>query len=328
VLTATRTVLAATQPDTAGAVEAALAARVQAGAERTAIARRDSESTANLTNLTNLTGPAGAAGRAAESELEVLVRLHEDARAFYTAQLSSGRPDAGQVLALLGQRAVPGEAVTGFELGYAPPGWSALVEHLRAAGYTDTQLLDAGVALATRRGTVVDRFRDRLMFPVRDPSGERVVGFIGRALHEGPGVPKYLNSPQTVLCRKSEVLYGLGASPVRAALAAGARPVLVEGALDAIAVTAAGAGAYAGVAPSGTAFTAGQVTCPWLGCPADRQGSRGGLRRRPRRPGSCPAGLPAAASRRHLACCRRPAGRAGPRRAYPAARRRRAARCA
>ncbi len=257
VLTATRTVLAATQPDTAGAVEPALAARVQAGAERTAIARRDSESTARLTSLS---WPTGAAGRAAEPELEVLVGLHEDARAFYTAQLSCGRPDAGQVLALLGQRAIPGEAVTGFELGYAPPGWSALVEHLRTAGYTDTQLLDAGVALATRRGTVVDRFRDRVMFPVRDPSGRRVVAFIGRALHEGPGVPKYLNSPQTALYRKSEVLYGLGAPPVRAALAAGARPVLVEGALDAIAVTAAGAGAYAGVAPSGTALTAGQVT--------------------------------------------------------------------
>jgi len=269
VLTATRTVLAATQPDTAGAVEPALAARVQAGAERTAIARRDSESTARLTSLT---GPTTAAGRAAEPELEVLVGLHEDARAFYTAQLSSGRPDAGQVLALLGQRAIPGEAVTGFELGYAPPGWSALVEHLRAAGYTDTQLLEGGVALATRRGTVVDRFRDRLMFPVRDPSGERVVAFIGRALHEGPGVPKYLNSPQTALYRKSEVLYGLGASPVRAALAAGARPVLVEGALDAIAVTAAGAGAYAGVAPSGTALTAGQVTALGSAAPLDGRG--------------------------------------------------------
>ena len=256
VLTATSTVLAATQPDTAEILEPALAARVKAGADRTAIARRDSESAANLTSLS---WPAGAAGRAAESELEVLVRLHEDALAFYTAQLSSGRPDAGQVLALLGQRAIPGEAVGGFELGYAPPGWSALVEYLRAAGYTDTQLLQGGVALATRRGSVVDRFRDRLMFPVRDPSGQRVVAFIGRALHEGPGVPKYLNSPQTALYRKSEVLYGLGSSPVRAALAAGARPVLVEGALDAIAVTAAGAGAYAGVAPSGTALTAGQV---------------------------------------------------------------------
>ncbi len=125
VLTATSTVLAATQPDTAEILEPALAARVKAGADRTAIARRDSESAANLTSLS---WPAGAAGRAAESELEVLVRLHEDALAFYTAQLSSGRPDAGQVLALLGQRAIPGEAVTGFELATPRPAgapWSS-----------------------------------------------------------------------------------------------------------------------------------------------------------------------------------------------------------
>jgi len=86
-----------------------------------------------------------------------------------------------------------------------------------------------------------------------------VVAFIGRALAQDSGTPKYLNSPQTVLYRKGDVLYGLGAQPTRQALAAGARPVLVEGALDAIAVTSAGGGRYAGVAPSGTALTAGQV---------------------------------------------------------------------
>jgi DNA primase len=106
---------------------------------------------------------------------------------------------------------------------------------------------------------VVDRFRDRLMFPVRDPGGQRVVGFLGRALAEAKDTPRYLNSPATALYRKGEVLYGLGAEPVRRALAGGARPVLVEGPLDAIAVTAAGAGRYAGAAPCGTALTAAQV---------------------------------------------------------------------
>jgi len=131
--------------------------------------------------------------------------------------------------------------------------------HLRARGYTDDQLLAAGVGTTTRRGSVVDRFRDRLMLPVRDPAGERVLAFLGRALTHSEGTPKYLNSPQTVLYRKGEVLYGLGADPTRQAFAGGARPVLVEGALDAIAVTCAGGGRYAGVAPSGTALTAGQV---------------------------------------------------------------------
>jgi len=134
-----------------------------------------------------------------------------------------------------------------------------LAGHLRGRGYTEGQLLDAGVGLATRRGSVVDRFRDRLMLPVRDPGGQRVVAFIGRALAQDSGTPKYLNSPQTVLYRKGDVLYGLGAAPTRQALAGGAQPVLVEGALDAIAVTSAGGGRYAGVAPSGTALTAEQV---------------------------------------------------------------------
>jgi hypothetical protein len=138
-------------------------------------------------------------------------------------------------------------------------GWTALVDHLRTRGYTDAQLLDAGIGLRTRRGTVVDRFRDRLMFPVRDPGGQRIVGFLGRALVEAEDTPRYLNSPATALYRKGEVLYGLGAEPARRALADGARPVLVEGPLDAIAVTGAGGGRYAGVAPCGTALTTAQV---------------------------------------------------------------------
>src|SRR5659263_669787 len=89
--------------------------------------------------------------------------------------------------------------------------------------------------------------RQRLMFPVRDPGGQRIVGFLGRALVEADDIPRYLNSPATALYRKGEVLYGLGAEPTRQALAAGARPVLVEVPLDAIAVTAAGRLADRGV---------------------------------------------------------------------------------
>jgi len=224
VLGAARTVLAVTAAETTPTADVSLVARAQTGVERTAAVRR-----------------------------------HADATAFYAAQLAAGTPAAAHARQVLGQRGVSQAAVAGYEIGYAPPGWTVLAEHLRGRGYTDTQLLAAGVGLATRRGSVVDRFRDRLMLPVRDPSGQRVVAFIGRALAQDSGTPKYLNSPETVLYRKSDVLYGLGAAPTRQALAAGARPVLVEGALDAIAVTAAGGGRYAGVAPSGTALTAGQV---------------------------------------------------------------------
>jgi len=188
------------------------------------------------------------------------VRLHADAAAFYTAQLTADTPDAARARAMLTERAVPQAAVAAYQVGYAPPGWTALTDHLHGLGYTDPQLLAAGVGLASRRGTVLDRFRDRIMFPVHDPAGEQVVAFLGRALDPAADTPKYLNSPKTALYSKGEVLYGLGAQPGRQALAAGARPVLDEGALDAIAVTTAGHGRHVGVAPSGTALTAGQVT--------------------------------------------------------------------
>ena len=254
VLGAARTVLAVTAAETTPTADVSLVARAQTGVERTAAVRRHADAAHALARSPAPAGPVTSA-----EELAVLSRLHADATAFYAAQLAAGTPAAAHARQVLGQRGVSQAAVAGYEIGYAPPGWTVLAEHLRGRGYTDTQLLAAGVGLATRRGSVVDRFRDRLMLPVRDPSGQRVVAFIGRALAQDSGTPKYLNSPETVLYRKSDVLYGLGAAPTRQALAAGARPVLVEGALDAIAVTAAGGGCYAGVAPSGTALTAGQV---------------------------------------------------------------------
>src|SRR5450759_5249528 len=247
VLAASRTVLAATQPEQVASAGAELTAAAGLGTERSAAAREHAGATLALARAPEPTSSA---------EVEALARLHADAAAFYAAQLAGDGPDAARARAMLAERAVPAAAVTGYQLGYAPPGWTALVDHLRARGYTDAQLLDAGVGLRTRRGGV---FRDRLMFPVRDAGGDRVVGFLGRALTESDDTPKYLNSPATALYRKGDVLYGLGAEPSRQALAAGARPVLVEGPLDAIAVTAGGASRYVGVAPCGTALTAAQV---------------------------------------------------------------------
>jgi DNA primase len=139
-------------------------------------------------------------------------------------------------------------------VGYAPPGWTGLTDHLRSLGFTDQELLDAGLAARTRRGTLVDRFRNRLLFGLRDGEG-RIVGFIGRAL-DGQ-TPKYLNSPGTVLFDKSRLLFGLAEQ--KAALAAGARPVLVEGPTDVLAVAVAARQTgrpLAAVAACGTAFTA------------------------------------------------------------------------
>jgi DNA primase catalytic core len=147
-----------------------------------------------------------------------------------------------------------------FQAGYAPSGWTHLTDHLRHhADATDTELLAAGLGTRTRAGRLIDRYRDRLMLPIHTPNGD-LVGFIGRRhpRHDtdndaNSGGPKYLNTPETSLFTKRHLLYGLHeTSPL---LAAGAAPVLVEGPFDAIAVTLAGRGHYAGVASLGTAFT-------------------------------------------------------------------------
>ncbi len=144
-----------------------------------------------------------------------------------------------------------------WHVGYAPAGWDALTCHLRACGYADALIEAAGLARRSRRGTLADTFRDRAVFPIRSARGT-IVAFTGRAAgHGGPAVPRYLNSPATVLYDKSQALFGLWEG--RGALAAGAVPVIVEGPLDAIAVSAAGRHRYAPVAPCGTALTAAQV---------------------------------------------------------------------
>jgi DNA primase len=145
-----------------------------------------------------------------------------------------------------------------WSIGYAPGRWTALVDHLRGLGADDDILLASGLATKARTGRPVDRFRDRLMIPLGDPAGD-VIGFVGRA---GPSTdddraPRYLNSPETALYRKSDMLYGLADG--RTALDRGARPVLVEGPLDAIAVTAGTEGRCVGVAACGTAVTAAHI---------------------------------------------------------------------
>lgn len=149
-----------------------------------------------------------------------------------------------------------------FPVGYAPAGWTALTRHLRSRGVSDIEIVGAGLGARTSTGTVIDRFRDRLIFPIRAASPDRpdlleTRGFIARRnpamTDEDRAGPKYLNTPDTDLFTKGRELYGLADN--MAALAAGATPVLVEGPLDALAVTLAGDGRYVGVAPLGTAFT-------------------------------------------------------------------------
>lgn len=136
--------------------------------------------------------------------------------------------------------------------GYAPAGWTHLTDHLHSQGATDDELLAAELSSTTRTGRLIDRFRDRLIFPIRDSTGN-IVAFIGRRHpnHDNTG-PKYLNTGNNDLYTKGAHLFGL--HECLEALTAGAVPVLVEGQVDALAVSLAGDDAV-GVALLGTAFT-------------------------------------------------------------------------
>ena len=149
-----------------------------------------------------------------------------------------------------------------FAVGYAPAGWSSLVTHLRRLGGDDADIVDVGLGRVAHNGNLIDVFRDRLVFPLYDPY-DALVGFIGRRNpdHDNndgdkPG-PRYLNTRSTPLFSKREQLFGVheGAQGLRA----GGAAALVEGPLDAIAVTHATDGQVVGVAPLGTAFTNAQA---------------------------------------------------------------------
>lgn len=144
-----------------------------------------------------------------------------------------------------------------WHIGYAPGGWTTLLNHLRKLGHNDETIQAAGLARLSSRGTLIDHFRDRAMLAIHGVQGE-IVGFIGRARpNADPRTPKYLNSPDGSVFKKGAVLFGL--HEARDHLAHGAVPVLVEGPFDAIAVSVADREMYAAVAPCGTAFTNGQA---------------------------------------------------------------------
>ena len=151
-----------------------------------------------------------------------------------------------------------GSQALSVDAGYAPNAWTALVDHLRSQGVSDQEMEIAGVATRARTGSLIDRFRDRAVFPI-EHHGD-VLGFVGRrhpdAGDEDRKGPKYLNTSDTPLFHKGAQLFV--ATPQL--LEQGATPVLVEGPMDAIAVTLAGQGRYVGVAPLGTSMTLEQAT--------------------------------------------------------------------
>jgi DNA primase len=184
-------------------------------------------------------------------ELRRLRALLEDAAGFYTRYLWESA-EAEPARAYLAGRGLHEQTVRDFRLGFAPTAWDRVCAAARAKGFSAAELERAGLAGRGRRGPV-DRFRGRLMFPLADARG-RVCGFGARQMPGGEP-PKYLNSPEGVLFRKSEVVYGLDRA--RAAIAASARAVVVEGYTDVLALHQAGL--TDAVASMGTALTEQQV---------------------------------------------------------------------
>ena len=190
--------------------------------------------------------------RARAEVSDSLQSLAQRAAEWFSAQLRS--PTGGEARAYLDRRGVPAALVGDFALGFAPDNRSGLKTALEDAG--EDALVEAGLLGRAESGETYDRFRGRLMFPIRDRRG-RVVGFGGRAL--GDVQPKYLNSADGPLFDKGRLLYNLDrAGP--AARKAG-RLVVVEGYMDVIGV--AGAGITELVAPLGTALTEAQLALAW-----------------------------------------------------------------
>lgn len=148
-------------------------------------------------------------------------------------------------------RGVSLESLELFQLGYAPPGWSNLLSHLRKAGYSDDVIKEAGLAVSGSKGTY-DMFRDRIMFPIRSMNGN-VIAFGGRARDDS--MPKYINSPETPVFKKSETLYGLHTG--KDAIRNKGFVIIVEGYMDVIICYQFGFQNV--VAPLGTALTSGHL---------------------------------------------------------------------
>ena len=247
-----------------------------------------------------------------------LVEAMEAAVQFYRLQLSDRPRRRGPRLSRPPRRSPPPPASASRSASRRTPA-PALLEHLTAKGFARERLVEAGlVGLPREGGSAYDRFRGRIMFPIRDARG-RAIAFGARAIAAGQE-PKYLNSPDTPLFDKGRTLYNVG--PARAAAGRAGTVIVAEGYMDVIAL--AQAGLEHAVAPLGTAITEAQLELLWKLAPEPVVALDGDAGRPRRRPA---AGRPraAAARPRPLAALRADAARPGSRRRGP--RRRRRARC-
>ena len=188
-----------------------------------------------------------------KEEHDNLRSLLEESLTFYRHQLLNTPPGQQALEYLKTKRYLSDETIEAWGLGYAPDSWDAVLNHLTNAGHTSAELNDAGLVSERESGGYYDRFRNRIMIPIRDERG-RMAGFGARSLNP-EDMPKFLNSPETVLFSKSRLLYGLDRArkPIRAADQA----VIVEGYFDVIGLHQAGFENV--ISPMGTALTEDQM---------------------------------------------------------------------
>jgi len=210
-----------------------------------------------LTHLANRAGveltpadPQDKVRRAVEDKLSDLLEGVAD----YYSQLLLFAPQAEYARQYILERGLSDETVSTFKIGYALNSWDACRNHFSMQGYSDEDLEDAGLlTLNEEKGTRYDRFRNRLMIPIRDVKG-RIVGFGARTL-DPDGLPKYLNSPQTAVFDKSRLLFGIDLA--RRHIKSERQVVIVEGYMDVMQAWQAG---YLNVvAQMGTALTEAQL---------------------------------------------------------------------
>ncbi|WP_372592929.1 DNA primase [Actinotalea sp.] len=180
-----------------------------------------------------------------------LIEAHRIAASYYAEQLLS--PEAAVGRAFLAERGFDRAAAETFGVGFAPQGWDHLLRHLRGRGFTEAEISATGLTSQGTRGQY-DRFRGRLVWPIRDVTGD-TVGFGARRLLEDDQGPKYLNSPETALYKKAQVLYGIDLA--KRDIAKNRQVVVVEGYTDVMAAHLSGV--TTAVATCGTAFGSDHV---------------------------------------------------------------------
>ena len=205
-----------------------------------------------LAQQSGVTVPSRIERDTKKDERERLYQVNEVAAKFFYDQLISS-PAATGARDYLANRGFTTETTAAFQLGFSPDSYEALQKHLKEIGYSEKELLDAGLVVEADDGRTRDRFRGRLMFPIHDARGH-TTGFGARALDDS--MPKYTNSPQTLVFDKSGTLYGIDLAAV--AIRKQDQVIIVEGYMDTIAAHQNGFNNV--VASMGTAITERQVT--------------------------------------------------------------------